>query len=130
MNPPARVLARQKTVAGLVTAALLALGALLYGALPDQMAIHWNAAGQADNVVGKPIAVLLMPTIVVVMSVLFEVTGSDAGERIVGSLTMLLLFAVQLMVFGVNLGYDVPIVPIAIALAGGLVAVAVWFETR
>jgi hypothetical protein len=34
------------------------------------------------------------------------------------------------MVFGVNLGYDVPIVPIALGLAGGVVAVAVWFETR
>ena len=130
MNPPARLLARQKTVAGLVVAALLALGIALYGALPDQMAIHWNAAGEADNVVGKPVAVLAMPAVVVFMSVLFEVTGSDVGERIVGSIAMLLLFVVQLMVFGVNLGYDVPIVPIALGLAGGVVAVAVWFETR
>ncbi|MFC7325225.1 DUF1648 domain-containing protein [Halorubrum rutilum] len=130
MNPPAGFLARQKLVAGVVTAALLALGGALYGALPDQMAIHWNAAGQPDNVVEKPIAVLMMPAIVVFVSVLFEVTGSDVGERIVGSLAMILLFVVQLMVFGVNLGYDVPIVPVALALAGGLVAVAVWFETR
>ncbi|QKG93569.1 DUF1648 domain-containing protein [Halorubrum salinarum] len=130
MNPPARLLARQRAVAGLVTAALLALGVVLYGALPDQMAIHWNAAGEADNVVGKPVAVLMMPAIVVFVSVLFEVTGADVGERIVGSLAMLLLFVVQLLVFGVNLGYDVPIVPIALALAGGLVAVAVWFEMR
>ncbi|TKX82840.1 DUF1648 domain-containing protein, partial [Halorubrum sp. SS5] len=88
-------------------------------------AIHWNAAGEADNVVGKPVGVLMMPAIVVFMSVLFEVTGADVGERIVGSLAMLLLFVVQLLVFGVNLGYDVPVVPIALALAGGLVAVAV-----
>jgi uncharacterized membrane protein len=130
MNPPARFLARQKTVAGLVVAALLALGLALYGVLPDQMAIHWNAAGQPDNVVGKPVAILAMPAIVVLMSVLFEVTGSDVGERIVGSLAMLLLLVVQVLVFGANLGYDVPIVPITLALAGGMVAVAVYFETR
>jgi len=130
MSPPARVLARQKAVAALVTAALLALGFALYAALPDQMAIHWNAAGEPDNVVGKPLAVLAMPAVVVFMSVLFEVTESDAGDRIVGSLAMLLLLVVQVMVFGANLGYDVPIVPISLALAGGMVVVAVYFETR
>ena len=130
MSPPARVLARQKAVAALVTAALLALGFALYAALPDQMAIHWNAAGEPDNVVGKPLAVLAMPAVVVFMSVLFEVAGSDVGDRIVGSLAMLLLLVVQVMVFGANLGYDVPIVPISLALAGGMVVVAVYFETR
>jgi len=130
MSPPARVLARQKAVAALVTAALLALGFALYAALPDQMAIHWNAAGEPDNVVAKPVAILAMPAIVVFMSVLFEVAGSDVGDRIVGSLAMLLLLVVQVMVFGANLGYDVPIVPVALALAGGMVAVAVYFETR
>ena len=130
MSPPARFLAHQKTVATLVTAALLALGFALYAALPDQMAIHWNAAGEPDNVVGKPLAVLAMPAVVVFMSVLFEVTESDAGDRIVGSLAMLLLLVVQVMVFGANLGYDVPIVPISLALAGGMVVVAVYFETR
>jgi len=130
MSPPAGVLARQKAVAALVTAALLALGFALYAALPDQMAIHWNAAGEPDNVVAKPVAILAMPAIVVFMSVLFEVAGSDVGDRIVGSLAMLLLLVVQVMVFGANLGYDVPIVPVALALAGGMVAVAVYFETR
>ncbi|WP_197431206.1 DUF1648 domain-containing protein [Halorubrum sp. CBA1125] len=130
MNAPARLLARQRAVAALVTGALLALGVALHAALPDQMAIHWNAAGEPDSFVGKPIAVLSMPALVVFLSVLFEVSGSDVGERIVGSLAMLLLLGVQVMVFGVNLGYDVPIVPITLALAGGVVAVAVWFETR
>jgi len=130
MSPPARFLARQKAVAALVTAALLALGFALYAALPDQMAIHWNAAGEPDNVVAKPVAIPAMPAIVVFMSVLFEVAGSDVGDRIVGSLAMLLLLVVQVMVFGANLGYDVPIVPVALALAGGMVAVAVYFETR
>ncbi|WP_066415841.1 DUF1648 domain-containing protein [Halorubrum aethiopicum] len=130
MNPPARLLARQRTVAVLVTGALLALGIALYPALPDRMAIHWNAAGEPDNVVSKPVAILAMPAVVVFMSVLFEVSSTDVGERIVGSLAMLLLLVVQVMVFGANLGYPVPIVPITLALAGGMVAVAVWVETR
>jgi uncharacterized membrane protein len=130
MSPPARFLARQKTIAALVTAALLALGFALYAALPDQMAIHWNAAGEPDNVVAKPVAVLAIPAVVVLVTALFEATRVDVGDRIVGSLATLLLFVVQLMVFAVNLGYDVPIVPVAMALAGVVVAAALWFESR
>ncbi|AZQ14943.1 DUF1648 domain-containing protein [Halorubrum sp. PV6] len=128
MNVLLRLLARQRAVAAVVTGALLAVGVALYATLPDQMVIHWNAAGNPDNAVGKAIAVLAMPAVVVFMSVLFEVSGSDLGERIVGSLAMLLLFVVQIMVFAVNLGYDVPIVPITLALAGVVVAAAFWVE--
>ena len=92
------------------------------------MAIHWNAAGEPDNVVSKPLAILAMSAIVVFMSVLFKVTGSDASDRIIGSLAMLLLLVIQVLVFGANLGYDIPIVPITLALAGGMVAV--YVETR
>ncbi|WP_193308879.1 DUF1648 domain-containing protein [Halorubrum halophilum] len=128
MNVLLRLLARQRAVAAVVTGALLAVGVALYATLPDQMVIHWNAAGNPDNAVGKAVAVLAMPAVVVFMSVLFEVSGSDLGERIVGSLAMLLLFVVQIMVFAVNLGYDVPIVPITLALAGVVVAAAFWVE--
>lgn len=128
MNVLLRLLARQRAVAAVVTGTLLAIGVALYPTLPDQMVIHWNAAGNPDNAVGKAIAVLAMPAVVVFMSVVFEVSGSDRGERIVGSLAMLLLFVVQVMVFAVNLGYAVPIVPITLALAGVVVAAAFWVE--
>ena len=128
MNVLLRLLARQRAVAAVVTGTLLAVGVALYATLPDQMVIHWNAAGNPDNAVGKAVAVLAMPAVVVFMSVLFEVSGSDLGERIIGSLAMLLLFVVQIMVFAVNLGYDVPIVPITLALAGVVVAAAFWVE--
>jgi uncharacterized membrane protein len=128
MNVLLRLLARQRAVAAVVIGALLAIGVALYPTLPDQMVIHWNAAGNPDNAVGKAIAVLAMPAVVVFMSVVFEVSGSDRGERIVGSLAMLLLFVVQVMVFAVNLGYAVPIVPITLALAGVVVAAAFWVE--
>lgn len=124
------VLGRQKTVAAGVVVALLLLGAALYPLLPGQMSIHWNASGEADNTVGKPVAILAMPVIVVFMSALFEVTDVDADEQVVGSLGMLLMFVVQVMVFLVNLGVSVPIVPVSLALALGLAALAVWLEFR
>jgi uncharacterized membrane protein len=130
MNAATRLLSRQRTVAAVVTGGLLVLGAALYASLPDQMAIHWNAAGRSDNVVAKPVAVLLMPVVVVLTTALFEATVTDVGERVVGSLATLLLFAVQVMVFAVNLGYDVPIVPVTLVLAGGLASLAVWIELR
>jgi uncharacterized membrane protein len=130
MSEVRAVLSRQKTVAVAVVAALLLLGAALYPSLPDRMSIHWNAAGQADGTVAKPVAVLAMPAIVVLMSVLFEVTGVDADDRVVGSLGMVLLLVVQVMVFLINLGIGVPIVPVSLTLALGLVALAVWFEVR
>lgn len=114
----------------MVVGALLLLGAALYPSLPDQMSIHWNAAGQADTTVAKPVAVLSMPVVVVFMNVLFEVAGVDADDRVVGSLGMVLMLVVQVMVFLINLGINVPIVPISLALALGLVAMAVWFEVR
>jgi uncharacterized membrane protein len=130
MNRLVSILRRQKSVAVGVVAALLVLGAALYPLLPAQMSIHWNAAGQVDNTVGKPVAILAMPVIVVLMSVRFEMTGADADDRVVGSLAMVLLLVVQVMVFLVNLGLPVPIVPITMALALGLVALAVWFEVQ
>jgi hypothetical protein len=34
------------------------------------------------------------------------------------------------MMFAINLGIAVPIVPVSLALAGVVVTVAVWFEVR
>jgi uncharacterized membrane protein len=130
MNPVSELLTRQKTVAAGVVVVLLLLGLVLYPALPDRMAIHWNAAGQPDGTAPKLVAVLAMPAVVVLMSVLFELTVTDRGELVVGSLAMVLLFVVQVMVFLSNLGFVVPIVPVSLALALGLVALAVWFEVR
>ena len=37
------------------------IGLLLWNSLPDQIAIHWNANGDADNYAGKLFAVFVMP---------------------------------------------------------------------
>ena len=130
MNWTMRLLARQRLVAAAVVGALLLLGVFLYPSLPERMAIHWSASGQVDGTTAKPVAVLSMPAIVVVVSLLLGLTGSDAGDRIVGSVAMLLLLVVQITVFLINLGVDVPIVPIAMAGALVVVGLAVRFELR
>jgi heme A synthase len=94
------------------------------------MAVHWNAAGDADRTTTKLIAILLMPAVVVGMSVLFEVTNVDDNDRVVGSVAMLLLLVVQIMVFLINLGINVPIVSVALAGAFVVVGLAVWYEVR
>lgn len=68
------LLLKQKTIAATVVAVMLLLGGVLYPALPEQMVIHWNAAGEADGTAAKPLAILAMPAVVVVMTLLFELT--------------------------------------------------------
>jgi uncharacterized membrane protein len=130
MNALTRHLAAHRRVAAVCAGVLLLAGVALYPSLPDQMAIHFDASGTADNYAPKPVAVALMPAVVVGMSLLFSVTNVDREEAIVGSLAMLLLVAVQFMVFGANLGVSFPIVPISLGMAAVLVAVAFWFEFR
>jgi uncharacterized membrane protein len=124
------ILLRQKTIAAGVVAVMLLLGGVLYPLLPEQMAVHWNASGEADGTAAKPIAVLLMPGTVVLMALLFEIADIDADEQVVGSVAMLLLLVIQSMVFLINLGIDVPVVPVALAGAFVVVGLAVWFEIR
>jgi uncharacterized membrane protein len=117
-------------VAAVVTVVLLGLGLVLYPALPERMAVHWNAAGEVDGTAPKLVAVLFMPALVVAVTALFRLARIDADDRVVGSLALLVLSVLQVMVFAVNLGADVPIVPISLAMAFGIVALAVWFEIR
>jgi uncharacterized membrane protein len=124
------ILLRQNTIATGVVAVMLLLGGVLYPLLPEQMAVHWNASGEADGTAAKPIAVLLMPGVVVLMALLFKIADIDADEQVVGSVAMLLLLVIQTMVFLVNLGIDVPIVPVSLAGAFVVVGLAVWFEIR
>jgi uncharacterized membrane protein len=130
MRQAKTLLTQQKIVAATVAGVMLLLGGVLYSSLPDQVAVHWNAAGDADRTTTKLIAILLMPAVVVGMSVLFEVTNVDDNDRVVGSVAMLLLLVVQIMVFLINLGIDVPIVSVALAGAFAVVGLAVWYELR
>ena len=129
MNRALGLLAGRRLVAAAAVGALR-LGALLYPPLPERMAIHRDASGQVDGTAARPVVALSMPAIVVVVSLLLELAGSDAVDRIVRSVAMGLLLGVQIVVFAVNLGVSVPIVPIAMAGALVVVGLAVRFERR
>ena len=130
MRQARTLLTQQKIVAATVASVMLLLGGVLYSSLPDQMAVHWNAAGDADGTTTKLIAILLMPAVVVGMSVLFEVTNVNDNDRVAGSVAMLLLLVVQIMVLLINLGINVPMVSVALAGAFVVVGLAVWYEVR
>ena len=93
------------------------------------MAIRRAASGQVDGTTARPVVLLSVPAIVVV-SVLLELADGDAGDRLVGSVAVLLLLIIQIAAFAVNLGIDVPIVPITMGGALAVVVLAVRFEPR
>lgn len=121
------LLARHKLVAVITASLMLLVSVALYSSLPAEMSVHWNASGEADSTASKNIAVLILPAITLLMSALFEFTVSDKRELVVGSLSMILLLVIHVMSLLVNIGYNIPIVPISLVLAGLLVAVSFWF---
>lgn len=52
-------------------AAMVAAGVYLYQELPDQVATHWNAAGEADGYSGKFWGIFLTPALVAGLYVLY-----------------------------------------------------------
>lgn len=60
------------------------IGAASYGYLPEQVPAHWNAEGQVDGWMEKQKAVVMFPTIMLVMFLLFQVIGliSPKGFRL------------------------------------------------
>ncbi len=111
------MVARIRTVAvvtlGLVVGST-AVGLLVWPRLPAEMAIHFSATGTPDNYVSKPIAVFLLPAIMLgtlaFLAGAFRVDPPDDPN--VASVTTLstmgLLTAVHILVLAWNLGYPVP----------------------
>jgi len=48
----------------IVTAVVISIS--VYGRMPDQIPIHWNAYGEPDNYASKPIALFLLPAFMLV----------------------------------------------------------------
>lgn len=57
----------------LLVIAMFAVGFSLYDKLPAQIPSHWNASGDVDNYMRKELAILLFPSITLVMALLFPV---------------------------------------------------------
>ncbi len=104
---------------GLVTyasiAASTAVTAFFYRALPERLATHWNASGQADGTSGKALGAFLLPAISAALSLLLFVLPSidpmregfsvsrKAYDRMVMALAVF-FFLLQMMILSWNLG--------------------------
>ncbi len=52
---------RADIISLLLVAAAFAVAAILYPSLPEQIPTHWNAQGQVDDTMKKPLGVIIMP---------------------------------------------------------------------
>jgi uncharacterized membrane protein len=112
----------------LLAGAVLA-GLALWPALPDRMAIHFDAGGTPDNVVTKPLAVVLAPVVGVaaVLVTRYAPTWANTGPASPRVETAAVLFvagvvaSLQGFVYAWNLGYrldaTVVVVPVLAAAA-------------
>ena len=109
-------LIRFAIIAGIIVTFLVTLAA--YPALPDPVASHWNAAGQADGSMGKPAGLFLIPLLTIACVALFAVLpridplrkNYDKFRNYYDGfilLFVLYLLAIQAQMILWNLGYQV-----------------------
>ena len=107
----------------------MALGLYFYKELPDQMPIHWNAAGEIDGYAPKALAVFGFPVFFAALELLmFFVILNDPKKQNQSNIMRQLGFW-SLPVIGIivytatifsGLGYDLPITTIVMILVGVL----------
>jgi uncharacterized membrane protein len=71
----------QKAAIAVIILISLALGIFFYGQLPERMASHWNASGQADGYSEKGMGVFLIPGLLVFLAVLWFVIPKIDPKR-------------------------------------------------
>ena len=127
---------KRRTLVSLGIVLLTAVGSLLvYPNLPQQIAIHFDSAGDPDNYVSKPLGTALLPALALAVTGLFAVIPrlDPLGENfadferyydLAAVVTVAILGYVQALVLGYNLGYEVGIQQ---ALAPVLALVGITF---
>ena len=88
----------------------IAAGLILWNKLPDQMAIHFNAANKPDNWASKPFAVVGMPAIIAVIHLvcLFVTANDPKKQNITGVMKTLMLWIcpfISWLCAGMTIGY-------------------------
>ncbi len=88
----------------------IAAGLILWNKLPDQMAIHFNAANEPDNWASKPFAVVGMPAIIAVIHLvcLFVTANDPKKQNITGVMKTLMLWIcpfISWLCAGMTIGY-------------------------
>jgi uncharacterized membrane protein len=99
--------------------------------LPAEMATHWNAAGQPDGTMSKPVALTFIPSITAVLLILFSVIPriDPLRENIAAFRSVYDWFVVVFAVFmtvihggiiAFNLGYEFDFTLLVLAAVAGL----------
>ena len=98
----------------IITLLPILAGLLLWDQLPDQVAIHFNAAGEPDNWAGRGFAVLGMPAIIAALHLvcIFITSADPKHKNITGKMLWLTLWVCPFiswlcaaMVLGHTLGF-------------------------
>ena len=95
----------------------IVIGLVLYGQLPDQLPIHWGLNGQANAYMGKLLAILLMPGLMIALNVVLHVAvvlnlGKSANPKMAKLLMWVLpimAIVIQSLSFSEALGYHLSI---------------------
>lgn len=100
-------------------------GLLLWDQLPDQLAIHWNAAGEPDNFGPKTLVVFGLPLLLCALNLIVRLRQSaDQTPRMLGTwlipVISLILVPVTLLS---GLGVGVPVTVIVSLLIGALLII-------
>ncbi len=122
---------RKWIIPGLMVLAAVVMGAISYPYLPEQVAIHWNAAGEPDNFASKEFALILMPVIMIFIYALIRIVrvidpkkqNIQKFGKDVDTITNVTLF-ILLIIHGVTilhgLGREINVSVIAPAVVGML----------
>ena len=110
----------------------LILSIVVYNELPEQIAIHWNSAGNPDNFVPKAIAAFGMPFLFFVLNIASKARLYNDPKRADASQTMRAIFAwlipissiiaVPITLF-ISMGKNIPIAVIIPALVGAVLVI-------
>ncbi|MGE7823560.1 SdpI family protein [Paenibacillus sp. NPDC093718] len=108
------------------------LSMTLYNQLPEQVAVHWDAAGNPDNYVSKAVAAFVFPLFTAVLNVIVHVGLNNDPKKmnaapVLRTMGLWLIPALSLILMPITLfkamGAELPIQTIAPALVGMLLVV-------
>ncbi|VTR35139.1 Immunity protein sdpI [Actinobacillus pleuropneumoniae] len=108
------------------------LSMTLYSQLPEQVAVHWDAAGNPDNYVPKAVAAFMLPLITAVINVIVNVGLNNDPKKmnaapVLRTMGLWLVPALSLILMPITLfkamGAELPIQTIAPALVGMLLVI-------
>lgn len=113
----------------IVTAVVISIS--VYGRMPDQIPIHWNAYGEPDNYASKPIALFLLPAFMLVTLLIVKLIPIIDPRRenlkknikdidTVNFFIILTLFAIHVVTIIYNLDHEIDMTIVPSLIGGAL----------